>query len=88
MHGFNRIAVYPLNAKKCLSNCDSTTLKQFNVNDIENIDIKIPGLAEIFLNDGQVTETQMNEAGIPSISTDDRRSTPKDKRTQNHRTSK
>jgi hypothetical protein len=37
----------------------------------------------MFLNDGQVTETQMDEAGIPSIRMDDRRTAPKDKRTQN-----
>jgi len=85
-HGFNRIGVYPLCAKKCLSNCDPGVLKQFNANDVSDIITKIPALAELFLNEssgGQVTETQMDDAGIPTIVTDERRSATKDHRTQN-----
>jgi len=44
-HGFNRIGVYPLCAKKCLSNCDPGVLKQFNANDVSDIITKIPALA-------------------------------------------
>jgi hypothetical protein len=86
IHGFNRIGVYPLSAEKCLSNCDESVLKQFDAEMIEEIIFKIPGLVEQLLdesNGGQVTEQVMDEVGIPSIERDDRRTTPKDQRTQN-----
>lgn len=86
IHGFNRIGVYPLSAEKCLSNCDESVLKQFDAEMIEEIIYKIPGLVEHLLdesNGGQVTEQVMDEVGIPSIERDDRRTTPKDQRTQN-----
>jgi hypothetical protein len=86
MHGFHRIGVYPLSAHQCLSNCDPTILKQYNAVDIENIVDKIPALSQLFLDEttgGQITEEQMDQAGIPSVASNDRRLAPKDKRTQN-----
>jgi hypothetical protein len=85
-HGFQRIGVYPLDAAKCLANCDKTTLSQYEQSTIDHILTQIPGLSETFLktNGGQITEAEMDKVGIPKVSSDDRRLMPKDERTQSH----
>jgi hypothetical protein len=85
MHGFERIGVYPLNHKTCISNCDKTTLESIDADTIDHIISKIPELSKHFLDEvdgGRVTEAQMDAAGIPTIDNDDRRTTAKDERTQ------
>jgi hypothetical protein len=41
-HGFARIGVCPLSAYKCISNCDKTTLQQYDSQTIDGIISKIP----------------------------------------------
>jgi hypothetical protein len=86
-HGFERIGMYPLNATKCISNCDSATLKEYSHETICHIYSKISELSKCFLdieNGGQITEAQMDAAGIPIVHTYDIRTAPKDQRTQSH----
>ena len=82
--GFSRIGVHPLSAKKCIQCCDSATLDNYSNEVIEDIVSKVPALAEIFLQTGQITEGQMDAANIPRIVNDDRRTLEKDKRCQSH----
>jgi len=52
---------------------------------MDNIISKIPALSKHFLDEvtgGRITEAQMDEAGIPTIDNDDRRTMAKDERTQ------
>jgi hypothetical protein len=51
MHGFERIGVYPLNHKKCISNCDKSILETFDAEDIDNMVAKIPELSNHFLDE-------------------------------------
>lgn len=47
---------------------------------MNHIAAKIPELANIFLETGQITEDQFHCFGIPEIKSDDRRTKPKDQR--------
>lgn len=82
-HGFHRIGLYPVNAKKCISNMDAEALSNFDANTINGFVSKIPDLASLFLDEssgGQITEKQFDDLGIPQTESDDRRTIPKDQR--------
>lgn len=84
MHGFHRIGVYPLSARRCISNCDIETLNEYDAGQLDAIIDSVPSFVEEFVNEetgGQVLESSM-DAGIPNIPNDDRRIAPKDARTQ------
>jgi hypothetical protein len=86
-HGFARIGVYPLDHRQCLKNCDKDTLLQYESHVIDDIVDKVPTLATLFLdivNGGQLTETQLDDAGIPLVPNNDRRTMDKDQRSQSH----
>jgi hypothetical protein len=86
-HGFERIGVYPLSARRCIGNCDLTTLEQYDSQTIDHIISSIPQLSEYFLDEavgGQLTEEQMDAAGIPTVESNDRRVKLKDLRSQSH----
>ena len=54
---------------------------------IDDIVEKVPNLATLFLdevNGGQLSEAQLDEAGIPLVPNDDRRTMDKDQRSQSH----
>jgi transposase len=84
-HGFERIGMYPLDAKKWISNCDKETLRQFDANSIDAMVSRIPELVQLFLdeeNGGQLTEEELTNAEIPYVPNNDKRDAPKDARTQ------
>jgi len=68
-------------------NCDKETLLQYESHVIDDIVEKVPNLATLFLdevNGGQLSEAQLDEAGIPLVPNDDRRTMDKDQRSQSH----
>jgi hypothetical protein len=82
-HGFERIGMYPLDAAKCLSNCDAEVLGDICSAEIDFILSTIPELAKLFLIHGHITEQDMDTFNIRRTSgTSDRRSSEKDQRTQ------
>lgn len=86
-HGFQRIGVYPLDHTRCIRNMDEQVLRQYDKVTLDSIIAKIPQLAEVYLDEetgGQISESQMDEFGIPRTVNDDKRSAPKDQRSQSN----
>ena len=79
-HGFQRVGLYPVDAKVCISNMDHDSLHQFDNMTLNDFVSKVPDLATSFLEQGQITEKQFDDVGIPKSVSDDRRSLPKDER--------
>jgi hypothetical protein len=85
-HGFERVGLYPLSVKKCLSNCSKDVLNTISPEELDNIEEKIPELAKYFLDssEGQLREEVMDQYNIRRFDVNDRRTLDKDKRCQSH----
>jgi hypothetical protein len=83
-HGFQRIGVFPLDPRKCMSNLDKTILDRISVSDMDLMISNIPTMVEMFLNGGQITEDQFDELEIPTYDGGDHRTRPKDQRVLSH----
>jgi hypothetical protein len=70
-HGFNRTGLYPLDHKRCLSNCHKLTIERLGHQKIVDILEKIPDIANLYLSEsgGQIKEEEFDACGIPAIET-------------------